>query len=107
MVNMGRYNLGRKVGGISLGGVRTANLGVSADHANSRMDLIREEMRRNTMPQSATNGAPVVENYRLISHRANVMLPRGSDSRHIRQNRVEQIRHHIANDKIKVDRPLG
>jgi anti-sigma28 factor (negative regulator of flagellin synthesis) len=47
------------------------------------------------------------DNYRLLAHRTNTMLPRGSDSRHIIQNRVEQIRHHIANDKIKVDRPLG
>jgi len=34
-------------------------------------------------------------------------LPRGSDSRHVVQNRVEQVRHIKANDKIIVDRALG
>jgi len=47
------------------------------------------------------------ENYRLLAHRTNTMLPRGSDSRHVVQNRVEQVRHIKANDKIIVDRALG
>jgi len=55
---------------------------------------------------SALNQLPV-ENHRLLAHRANVVLPRGADSRHRLQNRVEQIRHMGANAKIIVDRALG
>lgn len=104
----GRYNLGRKAGALALKvAMGQTPLGIVAQHAHSIADLKRQKVRRNNLPQSASNGAPVVENHRLISHRANVMLPRGADSRHRKQNRVEQARHHRANDKIIVDRALG
>lgn len=60
----------------------------------------------NQLVHSMINELPV-ENHRLLAHRANVVLPRGADSRHRVQNRVEQIRHMRANAKIIVDRALG
>lgn len=61
---------------------------------------------RNKGGIGSINALPA-DNYRLLAHRTNTMLPRGSDSRHVIQNRVEQVRHIKANDKIIVDRALG
>tara|TARA_R110000737_G_C14538487_1_gene478550 strand:- start:900 stop:1196 length:297 start_codon:yes stop_codon:yes gene_type:complete len=67
----------------------------------------REDAQRNTMRSGVSTGHAVVPNHRLLAHRANRILPRGSDSRHRQQGRIDQIRHAVANDKIIVDRPLG
>ena len=74
-----------------------------------RINREREKKREavGAMSSGVSAGHPVVHNHRLLAHRANVILPRGSDSRHKQQGRRDQIRHAVSNDKINVDRPMG
>ena len=72
-----------------------------------RAEKAKAERNSGQKAQGVNTGHPVVHNHRLLAHRANVILPRGSDSRHKQQGRRDQIRHAVANDKIIVDRPMG
>lgn len=108
----GRRNLGRKAAFATLKAVRTGqarNLGVSSAHANNALDLERELARKRNMPQSATNGAPVVENHRLQGHmdKKVARMGRGGDERTRVLNNNNVARRMRDNDPINVDRPLG
>ena len=80
--------------------------GVEDMKTNANHMIKHRDMDRAGMVHKAINQMPM-ENLRLLGHRANIMLPRGADSRHRMQGRVEQVRHHKANARIIVDRALG
>tara|TARA_R110000744_G_scaffold232250_1_gene350292 strand:- start:707 stop:1042 length:336 start_codon:yes stop_codon:yes gene_type:complete len=103
----GRLSRGKEKGIFDLSHKDKRKLSKMGDDFNKMRTRNREKQKIGAMSSGVSTGHAVVPNHRLLAHRANVILPRGSDSRHKQQGRVDQIRHAVANDKIIVDRPLG